>query len=206
MKHLYTLCIFVVLSTQQSVAQTYTFNWATSVVLNWLGGIFAGNANNVNSSNVNATVSVSSNQANAFTTFGSFTSPTVSGTPFTTQYWSDVPNIAIGCNFSNKANYTDIVISFNKVVKNVTFNIADIDKFASNSNAYFDEVVVTATNAGTAVTNPSLSKLNTWSDYIVISGNMATANTTSGQGGNSSSSWWDQNGTVTVDFLSLIHI
>jgi hypothetical protein len=200
MKYLYTFCIVLGLSTQQLHAQTYTFNWATSVLLNWLGGIFTGNANNVNSSNVNATVSVSSNQATAFSGFGSFTSPTVSGTPFTTQYWADVTNIAVGCDFTNKANYADIVINFNQVVKNVTFNIADIDKFSSNSNSYFDEVEITGTNAGTPVTNPSLSKLNPWSNHVVIVNNVATANTTTWQGGNSSSSWIEQNGSITVDF------
>jgi hypothetical protein len=83
MKYLYTLCTFLVLSMQQTIAQTHTLNWATSFVTNWLTGVLTGNANNINSSAVNATVSITSSQGNsAFTGFGSFSSPVVSGSPF----------------------------------------------------------------------------------------------------------------------------
>src|SRR5215207_5606584 len=98
MKYLYTLCTFLVLSMQQTIAQTYTFNWATSFVTNWLTGLLSGNANNINSSAVNATVSITSSQGNsAFTNFNAFSAPVVSGSPFSTQLGSNVPNIAIGC-------------------------------------------------------------------------------------------------------------
>jgi hypothetical protein len=201
MKYLYTLCIFLGLSTHQLHAQTYTFNWATSVLLNWVGSIFTGDANNVNSSSVNATISVSSNQANAFTSFADFTSPSVGSSPFTTDYWSNLPNLAVGVNFTDKNNYADITINFSSAVKNVTFNIADIDKASWTSDTYFDEVVVTGTNSGAPVSNPSLSKLNNWfNSSIVISGNTARANTNDYTGGNSASSWLEQNGTVVVDF------
>jgi hypothetical protein len=201
MKYLYSLCILMVLSTQQTLAQTYTFNWATSALFSWLGGLFTGNANNINSSSVNATVTISSNQANAFTSFNDFTSPSVANSPFTTDYWADLPNMAVGVNFTDKNNYADIVINFSSAVKNVTFNIADIDKASWTSDSYFDEVVVSGTNSGVPVTNPTLSKLNNWfNSSIVISGNTARANTSDYTGGNSGSSWLEQNGTVVVDF------
>ncbi|HEY8893828.1 MAG TPA: T9SS type A sorting domain-containing protein [Niastella sp.] len=204
MKTLYTLCILLMLTMQQTLAQTYTFNWATSFTTNWLTGLLSGNANNINSSAVNATVSISSNQGNtAFTDFTAFSAPVVSGSPITTQLGSIVPNIAVGANFSNKSNYADIVITFNTAVKNVTFNIADIDKNLF-SNGYYDQVIVTGTNSGTAVTNPTLTKLVTSSNYFSISGNTATANTNNFQGGNSASSITDQNGTAVVDFGNTI--
>jgi len=204
MKTLYTLCTFLVLSMQQTLAQTYTFNWSTSFTTDWLTGVLNGNANNINSSAVNASVSITSNQGNsAFTNFTAFAAPVVSGSPITTQLSSIVPNIVVGANFSNKANYADIVITFNTAVKNVTFNIADIDKNLW-SNAYYDEVVVTGTNSGVAVTNPTLTQLVSGSDYFSISGNVATANTTLWQGGNSASSITDQYGTAVVNFGSTV--
>ncbi|THU41715.1 T9SS type A sorting domain-containing protein [Niastella caeni] len=205
MKTLYTLCTLLVLSTQQTFAQTYTFNWATSFVTSWLTGVLSGNANNINSSTVNATVSISSSQGNtAFTNFGAFAAPVVSGSPFTTNLSTITSNIAIGCDFSNKSNYADIVITFNSAVKNVSFNVADIDKLAWWSSTYFDEIVVTGTNSGLAVTNPTITKLVTGSNYVTIAGNVATANTNWGEGGNSASSVADQNGTVIVNFGSTI--
>src|SRR5690242_1590193 len=177
MKTLYTLCIFMVLSMQQTHAQTYTFNWATSFVTSWLTGVLSGNANNVNSSSVNVTVSMTSNEtpsSSAFTNFTAFSAPIISvgGSPITTQLGSNVPNIVVGANFSNKANYADIVITFNTAVKNVTFNIADIDKNLF-VNDYYDQVTVTGTNSGTPVTNPTLTKLVSGSNYFSISGNTA---------------------------------
>lgn len=206
MKTLYTLCIFMVLSMQQTLAQTYTFNWATSFVSSWLTGLLSGNANNVNSSSVNVTVSMTSNESpstSPFTNFTAFSAPIVSGSPFTTQLGSNVPNIAVGANFSDKANYADIIITFNTAVKNVTFNVADIDK-NWGTNDYFDEIVVTGTNGGVAVTNPTLTKLVSGSTYFSISGNTATANTGLFSGGNSASDMFDQNGTAVVNFGSTI--
>jgi len=205
MKHLYTLTIVLALSIQQTQAQTYTFNWATSFVTSWLTGVLTGTANNINSSAVNATVSISSSEGNsAFTNFGAFAAPVVSGSPFTTKLFALTSNIAIGCDFSDKSNYADIVISFNTAVKNITFNVADIDKFNASSNSYYDEIVVTGTNSGMAVTNPTITKLVSGSNYVTIAGNIATANTTNGSGGNSASSWLDQDGTVVVNFGSTI--
>ena len=193
MKYLYTLCILMVLSTQQTNAQTYTFNWATSVLLNWLGGLFTGNASNVNSSTVNATVAVSSNQPNAFSTFTDFTAPTVGGSPYTTNAFANLPNLAVGVNFTDKTKYADIVIQFSSTVKNVKFNIADIDRSSSST---WDEVVITGYNGATQVSNPSIDKL--WSLFnssLSISGH-----TVRGAGGNGGSNVIDQWGTVEVDF------
>ena len=204
MKQLYTLTIVLALSVQQTQAQTYSFNWATSFITNWLTGLLPGNANNINSSSVNATVSITSSQGNsAFTNFNAFSVPVVSGSPFSTQLGSNVPNIAIGCDFNNKNEYADIVISFNSAVKNITFNVADIDKNWGTDD-YFDEIVVTATNNGLAVTNPTITKLVSSSNYVTIAGNVATANTSFWPGGNSSSNAFDQDGTVVVNFGSTI--
>lgn len=203
MKTLCALCTFLLLSIHQTIAQTYTFDWSTSFESGWVTGQLSNTANNINGSSVNATVSMTSNQGNsAFTDFTTFATPVVSGSPITTQLGANVPNIVIGCNFTNEANYADIVITFNTAVKNVTFNIADIDKIWGASN-YYDEVVVTGTNSGTAVTNPTLTKLVS-SNYFSISGNVATANTNQFLGGNSVSSTTDQRGTAVVDFGSTI--
>jgi hypothetical protein len=196
MKHLYTLCIFLVLSMQQTFAQTYTFNWATGILFNLVGGLLTGNVNNVNSSSVNTTVNLSSNQSDAFTTYSSFTSPTVSGSPFTTDFFSALPNLAVGINFTDKAKYTDIAIQFSSTVKNVKFNIADIDKSFSGSSTW-DKVIITGYNGATAVSNPAISKVWWLNSSISISGNTVTAS-----GGTSSSSWIDQDGSVEVDFGS----
>lgn len=195
MKHLYTLCIFLVLSMQQTFAQTYTFNWATGILFNLVGGLLTGNVNNVNSSTVNATITVGSNQSTAFTTFTAFASPTVSGSPFTTDFLANLPNLGVGVDFTDKAKYADIIIQFSSTVKNVKFNIADIDRSSSST---WDEVIITGYNGATAVSNPSISKL--WSLFngvISISGNTVTAG-----GGTSSSSWLEQLGSVEVDFGS----
>jgi hypothetical protein len=193
MKYLYTLCIVMLLSTQQTNAQTYTFNWATSVLLNWLGGLFTGNASNVNSSTVNATVTVSSNQSNAFSTFTDFTAPTVGGSPYTTNALANLPNLAVGVNFTDKTKYADIVIQFSSTVKNVKFNIADIDRSSSNT---WDEVVITGYNGATQVSNPSIDKL--WS---LFNGSLSiSGHTVRGAGGNGGSNVIDQWGTAEVDF------
>jgi len=200
MKYFYTLCTLMLLSMQQTVAQTYTFNWATSALFSWLGGLFTGNGNNVNSSTVNATVTVSSNQANAFSTYSGFTSPSTTSHALTTDYLSNLPNMSVGVNFTDKAKYADIVIQFSSAVKNVKFNIADIDKDGATGNT-FDEVIVTGYNGATPASDPSISKL--WSFlnfYTSISGNTVTANTNDYWGGNSASSAGEQLGSVEVDF------
>jgi len=178
---------------QQTLAQTYTFNWATGILFNLVSGLLTGNVNNVNSSSVNAIVTVGSNQSNAFSSFTDFASPTVSASPFTTDFLQNLPNLAVGVNFSDKTKYTDVVIQFSSTVKNVKFNIADIDRSSSNT---WDEVVITGFNGGTQVSNPSISKLwNLFNGVISISGNTVTAG-----GGASSSTWLEQLGSVEVDF------
>jgi len=193
MKHLYTLCIFLVLGIQQTFAQTYTFNWATGILFNLVGGLLTGNVNNVNGSTVNTTVTVGSNQSNALSTFTDFTSPTISGSPYTTNALANLPNLAVGVNFTDKTKYADIVIQFSSTVKNVKFNIADIDRSSTNT---WDEVIVTGYDGATPVSNPSIDKL--WSflnSSLSISGHIVR-----GAGGNGGSNVIDQWGTVEVDF------
>lgn len=193
MKHLYTLSIFLVLGTQQTIAQTYTFNWATGILFDLVGGLLTGNITNVNSSNINTTVTLASNQTNAFTTYSGFTSPTVSSSPFTTDFFSALPNLAVGTNFINKTRYSDVTILFSSTVRSVKFNIADIDRSSTNT---WDQVTITGYNGALAVTNPDISKVWSWgNNSIAIAGNTVTAS-----GAGSSSSWIDQNGSVEVDF------
>ena len=193
MKHLYTLCILLVLSMQQTLAQSYTFDWATGIPFNLVGGLLTGNVNNVNSSAVNATITVGGNQSTSLSDFSDFTSPTVSASPFTTDYLANLPNLAVGVNFTDKAKYSDVQIQFSSTVKNVKFNIADIDRSSSST---WDEVVITGYNGAIPVSNPSISKLwNLFNGVISISGNTVTAG-----GGASSSSWLEQLGSVEVNF------
>ena len=193
MKHLYALCILLVLSMQQTLAQSYIFDWDTNILFNLVGGLLTGNVNNVSSSTVNATITVGSNQNTALSAYTVFASPTVSSSPFTTDYLASLPNLAVGVNFTDKAKYTNVTIQFSSTVKNVKFNIADIDRSSSNT---WDEVVITGYNGATAVSNPSISKLwNLFNGVISISGNTVTAG-----GGASSSSWLEQLGSVEVDF------
>jgi hypothetical protein len=206
MKPLYVLCTFLFLSMQLTLAQTYTLNWGSSFSGTWNTGATSGTATNIENSLVNAAVALTNTQGNSYGNFAGFTSPRASsaGNPFTTQLNSNVSNLAIGVDWDNDNSYVDIVITFNTAVRNVTFNVADIDKAAGNSNTYIDEIRVTGTNSGTAVTNPTLSKVVTSSNFITISGNVATANTSNGQGGNSASSTTDQRATVNVNFGSTI--
>lgn len=188
-------------------SQTYTLNWSSSFTPAWSAGAVSGSANNIGGSSVNATVNLTSPEATAITAFAGFTSPVVSsgGTPFTTQLGSNVPNLAVGMDLGAKANYVDIVIKFlNYSVSNVKFNIADIDKVSATGTTYYDEVQITGFSGAAPVTNPLLTKLVAGSNDFSISGNVATCNTTSGQGGNSASSTAEQDGTVVVDFGATI--
>jgi len=198
--------MLLILFAHYANAQTYTLNWGSSFTSSWTAGHTSGSANNIGGSSVNATVSVTNSESSAFSIFSSFISPLISsaGNPFTTKLGSNVSNLALGVDWSSNTKYIDVVISFNTAVKNVSFNIADIDKYDNwfNNNYYQDEVVVTGANGGLPVTNPTITKLVSTSNFVTIAGNIASANKNFGQGGNSASSSSDQDATVTVDFGS----
>ncbi|MEK7225602.1 MAG: T9SS type A sorting domain-containing protein, partial [Bacteroidota bacterium] len=82
-----------------------------------------------------------------------------------------------------------------------SFKIVDIDKNNPNSTTYFDRVTVTGSN-GVTTYNATITKYDavTDPDFLVISGNVAQVNTTSGEADNTPSDATDQRGTVNVSF------
>ena len=181
-------------------------NWASSFAPSWANGNTTGNANNIGGSGINcvavATLFGGGSFRQALGNSGAQT-PTVAGATFTVPGVTN--RLQITPNFSNNTGYTDIVLTFTSMATNVTFRIADIDKADATSTTYYDRVTVTGTN-GVTTYNATLSKYDAITDpnFIVISGNTATANTTSGQSGNSASDATDQRGTVTVSFGSVV--
>ncbi|RYG03858.1 MAG: hypothetical protein EOO02_07470, partial [Chitinophagaceae bacterium] len=206
-KFKYLTILILILCTNVINAQTYTMNWGTNFSPAWTAGSSATRTTtSIGASGVTATVTLTSNESTAMSSVTAFSSPMVSsgGTPFTTQLGSNVANLALAMDLNANTSYVDVKIDFSSAVNNVTFNIADIDKVNSTSTTYFDEVLVTGSNGVISVT-PSLSKHNGTAqnatvDSVLISGNIARANTTSGRGSNSPSSTADQNATVTVNF------
>ncbi|MET0242164.1 MAG: T9SS type A sorting domain-containing protein [Flavitalea sp.] len=205
----YLATFILILCTNVLTAQTYTMNWGTNFSPAWTAGSSATRTTtSIGASGVTATVALTSNESTAMSSVTAFSSPMVSsaGNPFTTQLGSNVANLALAMDLNANTSYVDVKIDFSSAVNNVTFNIADIDKVNSTSTTYFDEVLVTGSNGVVSVT-PSLSKHNGTSqlasrDSVLISGNIARANTTSGVGSNSPSTTTDQNATVTVNFGS----
>ncbi|MBK6938389.1 MAG: hypothetical protein IPH18_17200 [Chitinophagaceae bacterium] len=130
--------------------------------------------------------------------FGSQT-PTVNGAVFTVPGASS--RIQITPNFNNNTSYATIVLSFTSLATNISFRIADIDKNDATSTTYFDRVTITGSN-GSSTFSPSITKFDAVTDpnFLIISGNTARVNTTSGQAGNTDSDAADQRGTINVDF------
>lgn len=193
-------------------AQTYVMNWGTSFSPAWpAGSTSSRTTTNFGTSGLNATISIAGTESTACSAFAGFTSPQISsaGSPFNSQFGSAAPNFALGIDLASNAGYVELTIAFNNQVNNIDFNICDIDKSNATSTSYLDEVVVTGFNGSTPVTNPTLSKLNgtavnSTTDTVLISGNIARANPVSGRGGNTPSSLTDQNGTVRVLFGSTV--
>ena len=191
-----------------SEAQTYTMNWGSSFSPAWTAGSTSSRTTTtIGGSGVTATVSFTMSEATAVSSFGGFTSPQVSSAsfPFNTAVGVAQSNLALGMNLSTNAGYVEMTVSFSSAVSNIAFNIADIDKNNATSATYFDEVLITGFNGITAVTNPTLSKLNgtavnNTTDTVLISGNIARANAVTNRGGNTASDLTDQNGTVRVVF------
>lgn len=191
-------------------AQSYVMNWGTSFSPAWSSGSTASRTTtSFGTSGLTATISLSATESTAYSAFAGFTSPQISsgGSPFNAQLGSTASNFALGMDLASNTGYVEVSISFNSQVNNIDFNICDIDKNNATSTTYLDEVVVTGFNGSTAVTNPTLTKLNgtavnTTTDTILISGNVARANAINGRGGNTPSSVSNQNGTVRVSFGS----
>jgi hypothetical protein len=201
MKHFYLFTFVLSLSVQYTIAQTVTLDWGTSIHNGWTAGAKTGTANNIGGSTVDATITISNSQTspNPYSGFTLFTSPAVTNT-YVAALGSTAKGLAAGVNWDSKTRTADIVIKFSEFVKNVKFNIADIDKLNASSTSYIDVVTITGTKSSVAVTNPTLTKLVSATTVFSISGNKATAAPTSGQGGTAGSTATDQSGTVVVDF------
>jgi hypothetical protein len=201
MKHFYLLTFVLALSVQYTIAQTVTLDWGTSIHNGWTNGAKTGTATNIGGSTVDATITITNSQTtpNPYSGFNLFTSPAVTNT-YVAALGSTAKGLAAGVDWDNRSRTADIVIKFSETVKNVKFNVADIDKLTANSTSYIDVVTITGSKNSVAVTNPTLSKLVSTTTLFSISGNTATANINNGQGGNAGSTSTDQTGTVVVDF------
>ena len=182
-------------------AQT-NLNWASSFLPTWANGNTSGIALNIGGSGINGTASASIVGGGSFRqALGSSgaQTPTVSGATFTVPGTTN--RLQVTPNFSNNTGHTDIILTFTSMATNITFRIVDIDKSDATSTTYFDQVTVTGSN-GVTTYNATLSKYDAVTDpnFLVVSGNVARVNTTSGQAGNSNSDAVDQRGTVNVNF------
>lgn len=177
-------------------------NWLSSFLPSWANGSTSGTAPNVGGLSINSNTVVTMTGGGVFMPvmgyYGS-QSPSVSGAVFTVPGTTN--RVQVTPNYSSNSSYTNIVISFTSMVTNVSFRIADIDKSNANSTTYFDRVTVTGSN-GTSTYNATLSKYDAVTDpnFLIISGNVAHVNTSSGEGENTASDATDQRGTVNVNF------
>ncbi|MEI2738224.1 MAG: T9SS type A sorting domain-containing protein [Chitinophagaceae bacterium] len=196
--------ILMLLLNVTDVKAQANLNWGSSFSPSWANGNTNGSANNISGSGINCTATASIVGSGSFQqALGSSgaQTPTVSGATFTVP--GTTSRLQVTPNYSNNSSYTDIVLTFTSMATNVTFNIVDVDKNNSTSTTYYDRVTVTGTN-GVTTYNATLTKYDAVTDpnFLVISGNVANVNTTSGQAGNTASDATDQRGTVTVSFGS----
>jgi hypothetical protein len=187
-----------------SKSDAQLLNWLTSYLPSWSNGNMNGTAYNVSGMGVNCTTAVSISGGSFSQALGSSgaQTPTVSGATFIVPGSSS--RLQVTPNFSTNTNYVNIVMTFSAFVTNVSFRIVDIDKSDATSTTYYDRVTITGSN-GVATFNPTISRYDavTQPNFLVISGNTARVNTTSGQAGNTDSDASDQRGTVNVSFGSL---
>lgn len=198
--------IVLLLFTTQLSSQPINLNWGASYSPSWANGALSRSATNIGGFGVNCTTTVSMNGLGSFTlALGSSgaQTPTVSGATFTVPGSSN--RLQVTPNFVQNTSYVNIVFSFSTLISNVSFRIVDIDKNTSTSTTYFDRVTVTGSD-GLNTFNPTITKYDATTDpnFLIISGNVAHVNTTSGQAGNTSSDATDQRGTVNINFGSAI--
>jgi hypothetical protein len=194
--------LFSVLSAK---AQTYTMNWGGSFFPSWSTGNTSGTAYNVGSSGVKCTVSTTKT-GGVFSTIdgssGTPMTPTVASTALTVP--SSSHNLQLTVDYASNTNHTDIIVTFDQPVYNVSFRIADIDKPSSTSNSYYDRVSVTGF-IGQTSGSPTITKYDATTDpnFLIISGGSAWVNPTYNKAGNTASDASDQRGTVFVRFRGL---
>lgn len=196
----------LLLITSQVSSQPINLNWGASYSPIWTNGALSRSATNIGGFGVNCTTTVSMNGPGSFgLALGSFgaQTPTVYGATFTVPGATN--RLQITSDFVQNSSYVNIVFNFTSLISNVSFRIVDLDKNSSTSTTYFDRVTITGSN-GISSFNPTITKYDPITDpnFIIISGNVAQVNTTSGQSGNTTSSVSDQRGTVNVNFGSAI--
>ncbi len=199
MKQLHFLLLLLIGAATKMNAQTvYTLNWASSFASAWTSGTVSGNCTNIGGSGVNNTVSmVSTGGASTFVA----PYPKVNGSGDFVVAGS-ASAVEIDMNFSTNTQVLTKTFTFSQPVSGVKFSIADIDKSNASSNAYYDSVAIVGNDRSHTIL-PLLTKFNSTSNWIIINGNSAYANTTNGQGGNASSTSTDaadQQCTVIIDF------
>ncbi|MBK6827928.1 MAG: T9SS type A sorting domain-containing protein [Chitinophagaceae bacterium] len=203
-RHLLIMGMTFICLTQTAFSQI-NLNWASSFSPSWSNGDLSRTASNINGNSINCTATVTMNGAGFFTgvtgnIFGTPT-PTVSGAVFTVP--GAASRIHLTPNYSSNTSYTDIVFSFSAMTTNVSFRIADIDKNDPTSTTYYDRVTITGSD-GITTYNPTITKYDatTDPDFLVITGNVAEVNSTSGMADNTASDATDQRGTINVSFGS----
>ena len=189
-------CILLLcICTLQSKAQL--LNWGTSFSPAWASGNTSGTAPNVSPGlNVGVNITIS---GGAFAASGGNNTPTVAGTNVVVAGSTNRLNLTP--NFSTNTQNVTTVITFSMATGGINFRIADIDKQNPNSNSFYDRVTITGSD-GTNTYQPTITKFDPTTDpnFIIISGNVAHANTTNGQGGKTNSNASDQRGTIDVNF------
>ncbi len=184
------------------VKSQINLSWSSSFSPTWADGNTSGNAPNIGGYSINGTATATIIGGGSFMQAlggSGAQTPTVSGATFTVPGTTN--RIQVTPNYTANTNYTDIVLTFTSLTTNVSFKIVDIDKNNPNSTTYFDRVTVTGSN-GVTTYNATITKYDavTDPDFLVISGNVAQVNTTSGEADNTPSDATDQRGTVNVSF------
>jgi len=193
----YLLFFITTLSAQQKL------KWQSSFVPAWSNGNMYGHANNVGgyallSCDVDFNITGGGTFEKVRGTMGP-ASPSVTHANYIVP--GSTERIQFSTDFTSSSSYAIVQVTFTAAVTNLTFKISDIDKETSTSNTYFDKVRVTGTYGATNY-NPTLTKYDAVTDpnFLIISGNTAQVNTTSGQAGDAASDATDQRGTINVDF------
>ncbi|MFM9907866.1 MAG: T9SS type A sorting domain-containing protein [Chitinophagaceae bacterium] len=193
--------VFILILNLSSSAQSYIFDWGSSVTPGWVNGNSTGTATNIGGSGVNCTVSMAISGAGVFTAaYPRVNNNNANATLLEVQSASDA--MVIRQNLVNRTSNSITTLTFSKPIQNVQFGISDIDYPGGGANyRYIDLITVTGSGAsGTII--PVLTKYNPASAIFTIIGNVARGNEGAG-GGNASSlnqGSPSQDGTVFVDF------
>lgn len=197
MKFLY-LPLILLFTSAKSFSQTaYTANWGTSFSPVWAPGDKSGVASNINGSGVNLTV-VMNSTGGAGTFNGVY--PRVNGSGDIIVY-NSTGAIEIDMDFNSNTEVMTATLTFSQPISGLKMGISDIDKSSPISHTYLDSVAIQGLSGASTVL-PTISKVNP-SNWTLVSGNHAFANTTSGQGGDAASTantTASQECTVLIDF------